>query len=405
VTKLFVGVDWAHERHRVVVVDEAGAVVNDDWFEHRPEGLQRLAQWLRSLADPSEVVVGIELKRGAIVDVLMEHGFKVFGLNPLKTDRFRDRVHVSGTKDDDKDAFAIALALRHDLHAFRELEADHPLVLEIREWSRIHAEVIEERVRLVHQLRAHLHRYAPHYLELDFDALWVLTLLEHAPTPSAARALPVGTVTKVLKEGRVRKWSPDQLLDLLRRPGLRLAPGAEKAAAAHVRVLLPRLRVVVEQEHQAERRLKALCDELESEEAESGEQSDVAILRSVPGLGRIVLAALLAEASGLLRRRDYEALRCTTGVAPIMKQTGKNRRGVVVMRRARSARLSFALYHWAGGATQHHPRWRERYTALRARGHSHARALRSLGDRLLKLTCVLLERGELYREKTTTVTA
>ncbi|WP_373562082.1 transposase, partial [Sphingobium sp. IP1] len=40
------------------------------------------------------------------------------------------------------------------------------------------------------------------------------------------------------------------------------------------------------------------------------------ILRSLPGVGRIVLATLLAEASDALQRRDYHALRCLSGVAP-----------------------------------------------------------------------------------------
>jgi hypothetical protein len=45
------------------------------------------------------------------------------------------------------------------------------------------------------------------------------------------------------------------------------------------------------------------------------EQRDVTILRSVPGVGRIVLATLLAEAAEPLRRRDYHALRTLSGVA------------------------------------------------------------------------------------------
>jgi hypothetical protein len=50
---------------------------------------------------------------------------------------------------------------------------------------------------------------------------------------------------------------------------------------------------------------------------EGSEQNDVAILKSLPGIGRINLATLLAEASGPLSRRDYPALRTLTGVAPV----------------------------------------------------------------------------------------
>ena len=44
-------------------------------------------------------------------------------------------------------------------------------------------------------------------------------------------------------------------------------------------------------------------------------QRDVEILSSIPGVGRIVLATLLAEASDVLLLRDYNALRALCGAA------------------------------------------------------------------------------------------
>jgi hypothetical protein len=42
------------------------------------------------------------------------------------------------------------------------------------------------------------------------------------------------------------------------------------------------------------------------------------------------------------------------------------------------------------------PKCRSRYAALRARGHSYGRALRSVGDRLRGVACVLLQRQVLF---------
>jgi transposase len=50
-----------------------------------------------------------------------------------------------------------------------------------------------------------------------------------------------------------------------------------------------------------------------------------AILASLPGVGRIVLATLLAEAWDVLQRRDYTAQRSLTGVALVTKLSGKMR--------------------------------------------------------------------------------
>jgi hypothetical protein len=68
-------------------------------------------------------------------------------------------------------------------------------------------------------------------------------------------------------------------------------------------------------------------------EAPSGqepEQRDATIRRS--DVGRIVLAALLAEVLEPLRRRGYHALRTLSAVAPVTKRSSK--RCVVVMRQA-----------------------------------------------------------------------
>src|SRR6185312_11940870 len=109
----------------------------------------------------------------------------------------------------------------------------------------------------------------------------------------------------------------------------------------------------------------------------------------MPGLGRIILAVLLAEVWQPLRRRDYHALRTLSGVAPVTRSSGK--RCIVLMRQACHLRLRTAVYHWARVAIQHDTRSRSRYAELRQRGHSHGRALRSLADRLLAVACAMLK--------------
>ena len=59
-------------------------------------------------------------------------------------------------------------------------------------------------------------------------------------------------------------------------------------------------------------------------------------------------------------------------------------------------RLRNAVFHWARVAVLNDPTCGSRYAALRARGHSYGRALRSVGDRLLGVACVLLQRQALF---------
>src|SRR5262249_6235103 len=169
--------------------------------------------------------------------------------------------------------------------------------------------------------------------------------------------------------------------------------GTTAAACAHIRTVATRIRLINQQIAEANHQLDELCDKLEAD-AESApgqkcEQRDVTILRSYPGLGRINIATLLAEAPEPLRRRDYHALRALSGAAPVTRRSGKQRIGV--RRYASNKRLQKAVSHWARVASQHDPCSRRRYAALRSKGHSHGRALRGVADRLLYVMCTMLQ--------------
>lgn len=162
---------------------------------------------------------------------------------------------------------------------------------------------------------------------------------------------------------------------------------------------MARLRVANRELHLAEHKLDELCTALSTTASgpENSPVSDGAILRSLPGIGRITLAILLSEASGPLSRRDYPALRTLSGVAPVTKRSGKSH--LVVMRYAAHQRLRNAVFPWARSAVQTDPKSRIRYAALRQRGHSYGRALRGVADRLLGVACTLLKHQTIFDPK------
>ena len=78
-------------------------------------------------------------------------------------------------------------SLRTDRRAFRRLAIDDPLVIELREWSRMYEELKQEQSRLANRVRDQLWRYYPQAGELgDPDANWFLDLWEKVPTPAHA---------------------------------------------------------------------------------------------------------------------------------------------------------------------------------------------------------------------------
>jgi transposase len=398
----FVGLDWASTVHRVCVLDSKGERVAERDVAHDGAALADMCAWLCQVtgAAAAEIAVAIETPRGPVVEALLEHGFAVFAINPKQLDRFRDRFSPAGAKDDSRDALVLGHSLRTDRHAFRRVAVDDPLVIELREWSRMYDELKQEQNRLANRMRDQLWRYYPQIGALGADVAsdFILDLWHAVPTPDKAARVTDKVIGRILKSHRIRRLNAATVRGILRQKPLPVANGTIAAATAHIRILAARLRLVNTQIKATERRLDELCAAIErAAETAPGqicEQRDVAILRSYPGLGRINIAALLAEACEPLRRRDYHALRTLSGAAPVTKRSGKS--CVVIQRHACSTRLQSALYHWARVAIQHDQKSRERYAALRARGHNHARALRSVADRLLYVLCTLLERQVLF---------
>lgn len=394
----FVGIDWATERHQVCVLDSAGELLAERVVEHTGTGLAEFVVWLNQLTHnaPERVAVSIEVPRGAVVETLLERGFHVHAINPKQLDRFRDRHTVAGAKDDRRDAYVLADSLRTDLALFKPLCIDAPVIVHLRELSRLDDDLRQDHTRLLNQYRAQLARYYPQLLALSpgADETWLWDLFEMAPSPVSAAKLTASRIEKLLCQHRIRRLSTEQVREAIRAPGFTLAPGAAEAAAEHALLLLPRLRLVHQQRTTVAERIQAVLDDLAATDGESPQHRDVTLLLSLPGIGRVVAATMLAEASQPLAERDYHALRSYAGIAPVTRQSGKKRS--VMMRQACNGRMRHALYHWARVNTQIDPRSHAQYQRLRAAGHSHGRALRGVADRLLAMLVAILNTGVPY---------
>lgn len=392
--QLFVGVDWATELHQICILDAQGQVVNERQVKHSGTELATLCDFLLTIAesDPSRIMVAIEIPHGAVIDTLLERSFHVHSINPKQLDRFRDRFCPSGAKDDRRDALVLASSLRTDPRAFRALKPDAAWVIELRELSRIHEELGAELIKLTNRMREQARRYFPALSDVlpDLSSNFALDLIRLIKTPERAHAVKSAQVSRLLQKHRIRRIGVDELLAKLREPALRLADGASKAAQRHLELLVERVALVMDQRRAVMAEIKSALEAPSYEDADEAEtkQRDVEILMSLPGVGKIVAATLLSEASWLLNTQDYQRLRTLSGVAPVTKRSGKKL--VVGMRNACHPRIRNALYHASRVASQHDPASKARYQALRARGASHGRALRTVADRLLRSMCAML---------------
>ncbi len=286
------GVDWAEAHNDVVVMDEGGVVLGRGCFGVGVSGLAQLHGLVADHAEePAEVVIGIEIDRGLIIDSLVGAGYRVYGINPLAVSRYRERHTTSGAKSDAADAKLLADLVRTDAHNHRPLAGDSDAASAIRVLARAHQGLVWTRQRQVNGLRSALRDCFPGALAAfgtDLASADALAILAIAPTPDLARGLSRARIAAALRRaGRERNLErrAAEIHEALRaeqpQTAAVVADAFGAASAARVAVLVSANREIAELE-------RALAERFD-------DHPDAEILRSLPGLGLVLGARVLGE--------------------------------------------------------------------------------------------------------------
>jgi transposase len=371
----YAGFDWAKDHHDVVMVNQQGKIVEELTFEHSAEGW---ARWREMVVAYPDLAVAIETSQGAAIEQLLESGVAVYPVNPKSAERYRDRKAPSGTKTDYLDAWSLGDALRVDGHGWKPLKALDPLVHELRLLCRDEVELIGKRTELVNQLRAALHEYYPAALQAFED--WTATpswkFVQQFPTPELLQ-----------KAGR-RKWEKFLHVHRLYRPELnekRLeifskaqefcgGPAVTRAKSRLALALIKLLLALEVQLQDYRREIQRLFNE----------HPDHDLFGSLPGAGEKLAPRLLSEmGSDRSLFESAQALQCYVGTAPVSFQSGQVNQ--VYVRFMCNKSFRYAVHLWVDLSRKVCSWAQVYYQQLRAKGKSHASALRCLGQRWLKI--------------------
>jgi hypothetical protein len=210
------GVDWASEKHDVLIEDPAGEELLAATFSHDEDGVSSLCA---ALACFEVDVVAIERPEGLLVDRLLEAGMQVLALHPNQVAAARDRFRASGGKSDQFDRFVLCELARTDRHRFRILEPDSDQTKALRALTRAREDLVAARVAMANQLRAELERFWPGPIGLfnDLDSPISLAFIERYPSPKDAHRLGEKRLAAFLKAGNYpNRKTAAQLLERLR---------------------------------------------------------------------------------------------------------------------------------------------------------------------------------------------
>jgi transposase len=367
----FAGVDWASEEHASCVVDTDGRIVEGRRYRHDERGIAVLCRRLTQLGVQ---LVAVERPDGLLVERLLDAGLRVIAVHPNQVAAMRPRFSAAGGKSDSFDAFVLAELARTDSHRFRVLVPDTDATKALRALARAREDLVQHRVALANELRAHLECFWPGAVKVfaEIDSPIALAFLKRYPSPADAHGLGEQRMARFLaRHGYCGRRDPAELLARLRGAACGRAGALESEARRQiVLALIAALEPIVARITELTSQIRAaLTDHTDGQTFRS-------LFRDPKSV--VCAASLLAEIGDCRDRYPTKAaLSADGGQAPVTVESGKFKRAR--FRWACDHRLRNALCTLADTSRHHNPWAADIYARARARGATHQHAIRILG--------------------------
>lgn len=364
------GIDVAKNTHWICAMDGDGRILLGHAVRNTQAAeLDALSAELRALPGPVTVGLDVDGSIAAFLQaVLLADSLALVHVPGLAVNRAAHGYAGGERKSDPQDARVIADLVR-TREGLRPIRPDDDATASLRLLVGRRRDLVQDQNRRFSRLRQLLSQAHPGLeAALDVTCKGPLVLLTRYVTPAEIRAASEKAIVRHLRR------TPS-----LRNPGA-LAVTA-RACAAEQRIAVPGEATVARLVREAaadallaRARLAALDRELEALVAG---HPQAALVRSLPGMGAVLTAELIACAGDLARFRSPAALAAAAaGLAPVLRQSGRSR----TLRRARRGDrdLKRILYQSAFCAFSSHPESRAYYDRKRREGKHHVQAVIAL---------------------------
>lgn len=390
---LFIGIDWADQKHDALALDEAGCKLATTRVAHNVDGLQTLDAWMRQLLgqqDQEQIACIIETNHGLLIAFLLEHGWPVYPVNPRTVDRKRN---AAGAKTDAIDAYLLAKTGRADFADLHRLTPDSEKVAELKTLTRDQDSLIQMQTRLVNQLTSCLKDYYPvalHFFSKPQQKSPLL-FLQTYPTAEIALQASVQQMTQTLKQaGHTRaKTTAISIFEMLHQPHLSANEVTTRTKSRLMLALVAQLLPLIEQIASYDEEIERLFLSHE----------DSAVFSSLPRAGKRLAPRLLAEIGDDPARYETAAsLQALGGTSPVLFASGnysKPHRRLGCIKPLRNA-----LHQFAWQSTLEEAWAAAYYERKRAEGKSHSVAVRALSNVWARIIFAMLRSQEPYDRAT-----
>ena len=386
-----VGIDIGKNHHEASIVSPEGKQIGRSLrFATTHKGADSLMSFIFKNIGNSPCVFGMEATGHywyPIYSFLKAKGYTIYVINPIQSDSLR-KMYIRQTKNDSIDSFLIAEVIRFGQFTTTSMADEN--ILAMRQLCRYRDSVISSRTEIKLRISTIMEQIFPEY-EKQFSSLWLSTsmgILEKYLTPENIENAPIDELFEIIKDKSHNRLTRAKAISIKEAAadtfGIKIA---QDAFSFQLKQLIDRMNFLDKQ-----------IEALDIEIMKYYEQFDC-YLHTIPGIGIIGAATILAEIGDISRFKNSSALVAFAGIDPTVRQSGEFNSTHNHMSKRGSPYLRHAIFLAATTCSFHNSPLNAYYKKKRDQGKHHLTATGAVARKLTSVIYAVLRDSKPYEPK------
>lgn len=386
-----VGIDIGKNHHEASIVSPEGKQIGRSLrFATTHKGADSLMSFIFKNIGNSPCVFGMEATGHywyPIYSFLKAKGYTIYVINPIQSDSLR-KMYIRQTKNDSIDSFLIAEVIRFGQFGTTSMADEN--ILAMRQLCRYRDSLISSRTEIKLRIGTIMEQIFPEY-EKQFSSLWVSTsmgILEKYLTPENIENAPIDELFEIIKDKSHNRLTRAKAISIKEAAadtfGIKIA---QDAFSFQLKQLIDRMNFLDKQ-----------IEALDCQILEYYEKFDC-YLHTIPGIGMIGAATILAEIGDISRFKNSSSLIAFAGIDPTVRQSGEFNSTHNHMSKRGSPYLRHAIFLAATTCSFHNSPLNAYYKKKRDQGKHHLTATGAVARKLTTVIYAVLRDSKPYEPK------
>ena len=386
-----IGIDIGKNHHEASIVSPEGKQIGHSLrFATTHKGADSLMSFIFNNIGNSSCIFGMEATGHywyPIYSFLKARGYTIYVINPIQSDSLR-KMYIRQTKNDSIDSFLIAEVIRFGQFTTTSMADEN--ILAMRQLCRYRDSVISSRTEIKLRISTIMEQIFPEY-EKQFSSLWLSTsmgILEKYLTPENIENAPIDELFEIIKDKSHNRLTKAKAISIKGAAadtfGIKIA---QDAFSFQLKQLIDRMNFLDKQ-----------IEALDCQILEYYEKFDC-YLHTIPGIGMIAAATILAEIGDINRFKSSSALVAFADIDPTVRQSGEFSSTHNHMSKRGSPYLRHAIFLVATTCSFHNSPLNAYYKKKRDQGKHHLTATGAVARKLTTVIYAVLRDSKPYEPK------